>query len=95
MYPQTMTPSLDVATIRDSVLDAALNLVNDPIPNIRFNVAKALEILGVTLSTDAEGQEIAGRKIVPALEKLSGDADPDVRCTYACISIELSHHELT
>lgn len=74
-----MTPSLDVPTIRDSVLDSALLLVNDPIPNIRFNVAKALEVLGVTLSTDAEGQEIAGRKIVPALEKLSGDSDPDVR----------------
>ncbi|KAL7413348.1 armadillo-type protein [Mrakia frigida] len=75
----TMTPVLDVATIRDSVLDAALGLVNDPIPNIRFNVAKALEVLAVTLSSSPEGQEIAGRKIVPALEKLAGDADPDVR----------------
>jgi len=77
-----MTPVLDVATIRDSVLDAALGLVNDPIPNIRFNVAKALEVLAVTLSSSPEGQEIAGRKIVPALEKLAGDADPDVRCEF-------------
>jgi hypothetical protein len=75
-----MTPSLDTPIIRDSVLDAALGLVADPIPNIRFNVAKALEILAVTLSSDAEGQELAGRKIVPALEKLCGDSDPDVRC---------------
>lgn len=71
---------LDLATIRDSVLDTALNLVQDPIPNIRFNVAKALETIAVTVSTDAEGQELAARKVVPALEKLAGDSDPDVRC---------------
>lgn len=76
-----MTPSLDLPTIRDSVLDAALALVSDPIPNIRFNVAKSLEILAMTLGgLNAEGQEIAQRKIVPALEKLHGDTDPDVRC---------------
>jgi serine/threonine-protein phosphatase 2A regulatory subunit A len=78
--PQTITPVLDLATIRDSVLDTALNLVSDPIPNIRFNVAKALETIAVTASTDAEGQELAARKVVPALEKLAGDSDPDVRC---------------
>jgi HEAT repeat protein len=85
-----MTPVLDVATIRDSVLDAALALVGDPIPNIRFNVAKALEVLAVTLAaSDPEGQELAGRKIVPALEKLCGDSDPDVRCALP-YSISLS-----
>lgn len=57
-----------------------MNLVADPIPNIRFNVAKALEMIAVTVSTDAEGQELAARKVVPALEKLAGDSDPDVRC---------------
>ncbi|CDZ97098.1 Protein phosphatase 2A regulatory subunit A and related proteins [Phaffia rhodozyma] len=75
----TITPSLNFQTIRDSVLDAALGLVNDAIPNIRFNVARALETVAVTLQSDAEGQELAARRIVPALEKLAADSDPDVR----------------
>lgn len=86
-----MTPSLDTTIIRDSVLDAALGLVSDPIPNIRFNVAKALEVLAVTLSADAEGQELAGRKIVPALEKLCGDSDPDVRCESYLLYFSKTH----
>ena len=75
----TMATSLDVAIIRDTVLDAALNLANDPIPNIRFNVAKCLETLGGVLATSPEGQEILQRRIVPALQKLQEDPDADVR----------------
>ncbi len=76
---QTIAPSLDVATIRDSVLDSALALVNDPIPNIRFNVAKALETLGKVLMQSPEGREIAHAKVLPALEQLKEDQDADVR----------------
>jgi len=77
---QTMAPSLDVAIIRDTVLDAALALSTDPIPNIRFNVAKCLETLAVQCTNDAEGQDIVHRRIVPALKKLQEeDTDADVR----------------
>jgi serine/threonine-protein phosphatase 2A regulatory subunit A len=77
---QTMAPSLDVAVIRDTVLDAALALSTDPIPNIRFNVAKCLETLAVQCTNDAEGQDIIHRRIVPALKKLQEeDTDADVR----------------
>jgi hypothetical protein len=75
-----MAPSLDVAVIRDTVLDAALALSTDPIPNIRFNVAKCLETLAVQCTNDAEGQDIIHRRIVPALKKLQEeDTDADVR----------------
>jgi serine/threonine-protein phosphatase 2A regulatory subunit A len=74
-----MAPSLNVQTIRDSVLEAACRLVMDPIPNIRFNVAKCLETLAAVLNADPEGQEIVGRIVVPALKKLQEDTDPDVR----------------
>lgn len=84
---QTIAPSLDVAIIRDKVLDSALALVNDPIPNIRFNVAKALETLAVVLNTTPEGQEIAQRRIVPEVLKLQEDADADVRY-YASKALE-------
>ncbi|WVQ61990.1 hypothetical protein V866_006793 [Kwoniella sp. B9012] len=75
----TMAPSLNVPIIRDTVLESALNLANDPIPNIRFNVAKCLETLAAVLATTPEGQEIISRKVIPALKKLQEDSDADVR----------------
>lgn len=74
-----MAPSLSSSIIRDTVLDAALALAADPIPNIRFNVAKCLEVLAGVLGTSAEGQEIIQRKVGPALRKLMEDGDADVR----------------
>lgn len=74
-----MAPALDVAIIRDTVLDSALALGSDPIPNIRFNVAKCLETLAAVLSTTPEGQELTQRKIVGMLKKLQEDNDADVR----------------
>lgn len=75
----TMAPSLNAQIIRDTVLDAAIKLAEDPIPNIRFNVAKCLETLAAVLNTDPEGQEIVGRTVMPSLRKLQEDSDPDVR----------------
>ncbi|ODO05915.1 hypothetical protein I350_04976 [Cryptococcus amylolentus CBS 6273] len=75
----TMAPSLDTPIIRDTVLDAALNLANDAIPNIRFNVAKCLETLAAVLAQTPEGQELIHRKVAPALRKLQDDPDADVR----------------
>jgi serine/threonine-protein phosphatase 2A regulatory subunit A len=74
-----MAPALDVAIIRDTVLDAALNLVNDPIPNIRFNVAKCLETLAAVLAGSPDGQDLVQRRIIPTLKKLQEDSDADVR----------------
>lgn len=74
-----MASSLNVQIIRDTALDAALNLANDPIPNIRFNVAKCLETLAWVLGNSPEGQETVQRRILPALKKLQEDSDADVR----------------
>lgn len=80
---QTMASSLNTQIIRDTVLDAALALANDPIPNIRFNVAKCLETLAGVMAASPEGQEITQRKIMPALKKLQEDSDADVRSVWA------------
>lgn len=74
-----MAPALNVQIIKDTVLDAALQLASDPIPNIRFNVAKCLETLAGVLASSPEGQEIVSRKVVPALGRLQEDTDADVR----------------
>jgi serine/threonine-protein phosphatase 2A regulatory subunit A len=87
---QTMASSLNVQIIRDTVLDAALSLANDPIPNIRFNVAKCLETLAGVLGGSAEGQEVVQRRIIPALKKLQEDSDADVRWVAASTQLGIA-----
>lgn len=74
-----MTPSLSLEVIRDPVLHTLLALISDPIPNIRFNVAKSLEIVATTFGKTPDGQIIAKEKIVPAVQSLKNDPDADVR----------------
>lgn len=74
-----MAPSLNVEVIGDSVLETVLSMVDDPIPNIRFNVAKAFEVLSTVLSQTPEGRGVVQARIVPGLEKLKEDSDADVR----------------
>ncbi|SOV08880.1 probable ser/thr protein phosphotase 2A regulatory subunit A [Ustilago sp. UG-2017a] len=75
----TMAPSLDTPAITGDVLETVLPMVSDPIPNIRFNVAKAFEVLSSVLIKTPEGKEVITAKITPALEKLKEDSDADVR----------------
>lgn len=65
--------------IRDHVLQVLLTLIADPIPNIRFNVAKSLEVMATTINTTAEGRDISEKRIAPAVDTLRRDADADVR----------------
>lgn len=74
-----MAPSLSVDVIREPILQTLLVLVADPIPNIRFNVAKSLEVVATTLSQSAEGQALSEDRIVPSLRGLLNDPDADVR----------------
>ncbi|KAJ2238862.1 protein phosphatase 2A structural subunit, partial [Coemansia sp. RSA 475] len=54
-------------------------LVNDPIPNIRFNVAKSLEPLTEVLRKSADTAQLEESIIRPTLARLEEDPDPDVR----------------
>lgn len=74
-----MAPSLNLEVIQDPVLPTLLSLVADPIPNIRFNVAKSLETLATTFGKTPEGRALAKEKIIPALRSLLNDPDADVR----------------
>lgn len=76
---QTMAPSLNAAAITETVLDTVVPMVDDPIPNIRFNVAKAFEVLASVLQQSDAGRSVVAARIVPGLEKLKEDSDADVR----------------
>ncbi|KAI0304580.1 ARM repeat-containing protein [Russula brevipes] len=75
----TIAPSLNIDIVCDEIIDALLRLANDPIPNIRFNVARSLEVVATTYGGRPTGKELAQQKIVPVLEELTSDQDADVR----------------
>ena len=95
-----MAPSLNLEVIKDPVLQTLLSLVSDPIPNIRFNVAKTLEVVATTYGTIPEGQALAKEKIVPAVQSLQNDPDADVRYfanralerTLATVTVSSTYH---
>ena len=89
---QTVAPALNTEAIRaptapstpegqqqPSILETIVHLASDPIPNIRFNVAKALEVLATVLAQQGDGVELVKQHVIPSLEKLKDDSDADVR----------------
>lgn len=75
----TIAPSLNLAIVQAEIIGPLLQLAEDPIPNIRFNVAKSLEILATTYGNTTEGREFVRQSIVPVLEQQKTDPDADVR----------------
>ena len=65
--------------VRTDIVGPLLLLANDPIPNIRFNVAKSLEVLAMTFNSTKEGRDLIEQQVIPALEQQKGDQDADVR----------------
>ena len=74
-----MAPALTFEIIQQDVVDRLLDLADDPIPNIKFNVAKSLEVLATTYGTTAQGKQLIQTRILPKLEIQKNDADADVR----------------
>lgn len=70
---------MNLHIIQSEIITPLLQLAIDPIPNIRFNVAKALEVLATSFSDAPEGKEFVKQKIMPVLEQQKNDADADVR----------------
>lgn len=87
-------PSTPNGAQQPSIIESVVQLASDPIPNIRFNVAKALEVLATVLSEQEGGKQVVQENILPALSKLKSDSDPDVRY-FAGKAVEVSqvcHH---
>lgn len=74
-----MAPAVTPEVIRDYILPTVTNLVSDPIPNIRFNVAKSIEALIPVLMQNPDTAPLVDQQLKPALIKLSEDSDNDVR----------------
>lgn len=74
-----IAPSLNLEIIKSDILEPLLVLAADPIPNIRFNVAKALEVIVETYTKTPEELELVKTRITPTLEQMKNDSDADVR----------------
>jgi serine/threonine-protein phosphatase 2A regulatory subunit A len=67
------------ASMRESVAPTVIGLVADPIPNIRFNVAKSLEALIPLMRSFPESAPLVEESVLPSLKKLREDSDKDVQ----------------
>lgn len=65
--------------IKDLILPTLQTLGQDPIPNIRFNVAKALESIVPVLKKSTSASSAVANTVKPILTKLVDDPDVDVR----------------
>lgn len=72
-------PASGTSSQQPSLLETVTVLANDPIPNIRFNVAKAFEVLATVLADQPGGNDLVRDTIIPGLMKLKDDDDADVR----------------
>ncbi|KAJ3894953.1 Ser/Thr protein phosphatase 2A regulatory subunit A [Lentinula edodes] len=72
-------PSLNLDIVRSEIIESLLQLASDPIPNIRFNVAKSLEVLLSAYGNTPEGEAFVHQRILPVLEQQKNDQDADVR----------------
>ena len=81
---------MSLEIVRGDILDTLLQLDQDPIPNIRFNVSKSLEVLATTFGSTAEGRQLVRQKIAPVLDSQKNDQDADVRF-FASKALQKAH----
>lgn len=75
-----LIPTLTPQTLIDVVLPFILAMSEDPVPNIRFSCAKALQALATALIEKAPDRKaVIHDTIIPILEKHIEDVDVDVR----------------
>lgn len=87
-----LVPVVDVAVTLEKLLPFLNSLVDDAVPNIRFNVAKLYLVVAATLkragaSDKGRADRAVAEEVVPRLQKLLHDSDDDVRY-FAAKSIE-------
>jgi len=71
---QTVGEVVGPAALSSRMLPSILSYSRDPVPNLRFNVAKSLERLAPKIDA-----AVAAAVVKPALQALTTDPDADVR----------------
>mmetsp|Transcript_20349 Transcript_20349/g.42839 ORF Transcript_20349/g.42839 Transcript_20349/m.42839 type:complete len:103 (-) Transcript_20349:221-529(-) len=81
---QTLSKSLSPIMVHQHVLPVVINLSTDPVPNIRFNVAKTLQSLATQVDAPVVSSDIQ-----PCLSSMIGDDDRDVKYFANCALVTL------
>lgn len=76
-----LTPELEPSVITKKILPFIHLLIADPVPNLRFNVAKSYLVAAEALAKSkyAEKNKVIETEIVPNVDVLVNDSDVDVR----------------
>jgi len=71
----TMAEVVSALFMEKNLVPMVLKLAGDPIPNVRFNSAKTIQVM---MKAPA-ARTVAQTTLVPCLQRLVGDEDPDVK----------------
>lgn len=82
---QTLAEGCQKESATKLMLTTVVGLAADPVPNVKFNVAKTLMRVGQWLDTASIQQQVK-----PVLDKLKQDPDSDVQY-FAVEAIECKH----
>lgn len=74
----TIAPSTNPDILQNTIIPAILSLAKDPVPNIRFNVAKSFQII-LPLITKTASLKESESLVKEVLEALTLDSDEDVK----------------
>jgi serine/threonine-protein phosphatase 2A regulatory subunit A len=74
-----MALEIDPEVAQVEFLPLLLEMATDPVPNIRFNVAKLLSELGPVIFTGPFSSTVYDQQVNPVLSLLQDDSDRDVR----------------
>ncbi len=72
-------PAMSHSMVLEVLLPIVLAMASDPVPNIRFTVAKTLAHLVATPTASIKNDTLVQAEIAPVLAKLAADSDRDVR----------------
>ena len=72
---EALVPALDTADAHSDLVPFVLSMAADPVPNVRFGVAKCVERLCSSCPAAVQGQDAAKA----TLRTLSSDPDADVK----------------
>jgi serine/threonine-protein phosphatase 2A regulatory subunit A len=74
-----MALEMDAQIAQVELIPLLLEMATDPVPNIRFNVAKSLSTLGPVIWTGPFASTVYDQQVHPILTVLQDDSDRDVR----------------
>jgi len=76
---QVLTDTLSKESLESVILPFVINMTSDAVPNVRFTVARTLQLVAKVVCVGDHNNKTYDNEIMSTLTKLTSDTDRDVR----------------